>query len=154
MGRRLRIVSQVMTSWWHWGHWRPRHSILTIIIWKLFLFNLFLAIVTTMTTTLDNKSDDKAIIETIDSSKVSQEFISNPNEPTINVPLNEISSSPKSRSDSMSSTFLDWFANNEFISKVAEKAKNSMDTMITTLDPGMKQIICKYISITFDLIEK
>jgi hypothetical protein len=108
---------------------------------------------TTVTTTLDNKSDDKSIIQTIDSSKVSQEFTSNPNEPTINVPLNELSSSPKSRSDSMSSTFLDWFTNNEFISKVAEKAKNSMDTMITTLDPGMKQIICKSI-ITFDLIEK
>ncbi len=98
-----------------------------------------------MTTTVDNKSDDKSIIETIDSSKVSQELISNPNEATINVPLNEMSSSPKSRSDSMGSTFLDWFTNSEFISKVAEKAKNSMDTMITTLDPGMKQIICKSI---------
>ncbi|CAG2115249.1 unnamed protein product, partial [Medioppia subpectinata] len=49
--------------------------------------------------------------------------------------------SPKSRSDSLGAGFLEWIANNEFISKMAEKAKNSVDTMITTLDPGMKPII-------------
>lgn len=34
-----------------------------------------------------------------------------------------------------------WFRGNEFLSKVAEKAKNSVDSMITTLDPGMKEYI-------------
>jgi len=99
-------------------------------------------------TSIDNKSDEKTIqspkVSQQLSSQSSQELLSNPIEPTINVPLNELSSSPKTRSDSISSGFLDWFANNEFISKMAEKAKNSMDTMITTLDPGMKQIICKF----------
>ncbi|UYV67248.1 PRRC1 [Cordylochernes scorpioides] len=32
-----------------------------------------------------------------------------------------------------------WIKSNEFLHKVAEKAKNSVDTMITTLDPGMKE---------------
>lgn len=30
------------------------------------------------------------------------------------------------------------------LSKVAEKAKNSVDSMITTLDPQMREYICKY----------
>ena len=36
---------------------------------------------------------------------------------------------------------LGWIANNGFLNRVAEKAKNSMDTMITTLDPGMKEYL-------------
>ncbi|CAN7988929.1 unnamed protein product [Ixodes hexagonus] len=35
-----------------------------------------------------------------------------------------------------------WFKGNDFLNKVAEKAKNSVDSMITTLDPGMKEFIC------------
>ncbi|CAN8029351.1 unnamed protein product, partial [Ixodes persulcatus] len=34
-----------------------------------------------------------------------------------------------------------WFKGNDFLNKVAEKAKNSVDSMITTLDPGMKEFI-------------
>lgn len=34
-----------------------------------------------------------------------------------------------------------WFTNSTILNKFAEKAKNSVDTMITTLDPGMKEII-------------
>ena len=68
-----------------------------------------------------------------------------PIEPTINVNLNETSPSPKTRSDSMGNAFFDWIANNDFINKVAERAKNSVDSMITTLDPGMKEIICNLI---------
>lgn len=30
------------------------------------------------------------------------------------------------------------------LSRVAEKAKNSVDSMITTLDPQMREYICKY----------
>lgn len=33
--------------------------------------------------------------------------------------------------------------NSNVLSKVAEKAKNSVNTMITTLDPQMREIICK-----------
>lgn len=33
--------------------------------------------------------------------------------------------------------------NSNVLSKVAEKAKNSMNTMITTLDPQMREFICK-----------
>ncbi|XP_054158458.1 protein PRRC1-like isoform X2 [Oppia nitens] len=67
-----------------------------------------------------------------------------PPSPTINVNLNETTSgnqSPKSRSESMGSVFIDWIANNDFITRMATKAKNSVDTVITTLDPGMKEII-------------
>lgn len=32
------------------------------------------------------------------------------------------------------------------LSKVAEKAKNSVDSMITTLDPQMREYICKWYS--------
>lgn len=31
------------------------------------------------------------------------------------------------------------------LSKVAEKAKNSVDSMITTLDPQMREFICNYL---------
>ncbi|GIY52457.1 protein PRRC1 [Caerostris darwini] len=34
-----------------------------------------------------------------------------------------------------------WIKNAQFLNKVAEKAKNSVDSVITTLDPGMKEII-------------
>lgn len=34
-----------------------------------------------------------------------------------------------------------WFKGKDFLNKVAEKAKNSVDSVITTLDPGMKEII-------------
>lgn len=34
-----------------------------------------------------------------------------------------------------------WIKGSGFLNKVAEKAKNSVDSMITTLDPGMKEII-------------
>lgn len=36
--------------------------------------------------------------------------------------------------------------NSNVLSKVAEKAKNSVNTMITTLDPQMREFICKYIA--------
>lgn len=34
-----------------------------------------------------------------------------------------------------------WFANSRLLNKFAEKAKSSVDTMITTLDPGMREFI-------------
>ncbi|KAL4227403.1 Protein prrc1 [Mactra antiquata] len=34
-----------------------------------------------------------------------------------------------------------WISNNKMLSKVVEKTKSSMESMITTLDPGMKEVI-------------
>lgn len=34
-----------------------------------------------------------------------------------------------------------WFTGNKLMSKVMEKTKNSVESMITTLDPGMKEVI-------------
>lgn len=39
----------------------------------------------------------------------------------------------------------DTVANSNMLSKVAEKAKNSVNSMITTLDPQMREFICEYI---------
>uniref|UniRef100_A0A023GCL7 Putative rna polymerase ii c-terminal domain-binding protein ra4 n=1 Tax=Amblyomma triste TaxID=251400 RepID=A0A023GCL7_AMBTT len=48
---------------------------------------------------------------------------------------------PSSSSSSGNNSMWGWFKGNEFLNKVAEKAKNSVDSMITTLDPGMKEFI-------------
>ena len=37
-----------------------------------------------------------------------------------------------------------WLSGNRVFSRVVEKTKSSMETMITTLDPGMKEIISQY----------
>ncbi|RWS29373.1 protein PRRC1-like protein [Leptotrombidium deliense] len=42
---------------------------------------------------------------------------------------------------------LNWISNNQFLNQVARKAKNSVDTMITTLDPGMKEFLRGDVSI-------
>lgn len=83
----------------------------------------------------------------------SDEVISNPQkelEKAVSIPklsehLEDIKlSSSQDESDSFSTPgFLLWFSGNDFFSKVAEKAKNSMDSMITTLDPQMKEYLCK-----------
>lgn len=49
--------------------------------------------------------------------------------------------SPSSSTSSGNNGMWGWFKGNEFLNKVAEKAKNSVDSMITTLDPGMKEFI-------------
>lgn len=43
----------------------------------------------------------------------------------------------------------DTVANSNVLSKVAEKAKNSVNSMITTLDPQMREFICKYFVVFF-----
>lgn len=40
-----------------------------------------------------------------------------------------------------------WFSENEFLNKVAEKAMSSVDSVITTLDPGMKEVLCKLLHV-------
>lgn len=37
-----------------------------------------------------------------------------------------------------------WLSDNEFLSRMAEKAISSVDSVITTLDPGMKEVLCAY----------
>lgn len=55
--------------------------------------------------------------------------------------IHPVSKSP-SLTESTDNGLLGWIANNGFLNRVAEKAKNSVDTMITTLDPGMKEYLC------------
>lgn len=49
--------------------------------------------------------------------------------------------------------FIGWMkgavASGGILSKVAEKAKNSVDSMITTLDPQMREFICRFDDIEF-----
>lgn len=44
---------------------------------------------------------------------------------------------------------LEWISTNGFLHKVATKARSSVDQMITTLDPGMKEFLCEcdYLSV-------
>jgi non-canonical (house-cleaning) NTP pyrophosphatase len=56
-------------------------------------------------------------------------------------PLEEVSLSPPKSPPSPIDGMLGWIASNSFLSKVAETAKNSVGTMITTLDPGMKEYL-------------
>lgn len=42
--------------------------------------------------------------------------------------------------------FKEAFSSGGVLSKVAEKAKSSVDSIITTLDPQMSEYICKYVS--------
>ncbi|XP_045216964.2 protein PRRC1-A-like [Mercenaria mercenaria] len=56
----------------------------------------------------------------------------------INVPEMEIDSSEP---QAQNSGLFSWISGNKMLSKVVEKTKSSMESMITTLDPGMKEVI-------------
>ncbi|XP_013417418.1 protein PRRC1 [Lingula anatina] len=61
---------------------------------------------------------------------------------SINVPdeqQTQMSSSEQSSSEG--GGIFGWFKNSEIMHKVMEKTKSSVESMITTLDPGMKQVI-------------
>jgi hypothetical protein len=45
---------------------------------------------------------------------------------------------------SQQSGLFSWISGNKMLSKMVEKTKSSMETMITTLDPGMKEIIRRF----------
>lgn len=61
---------------------------------------------------------------------------------TISLPLDNTAQSPQPQVDqSQGSGVWGWLKSHELLNKVAEKAKNSVDSMITTLDPGMKEYI-------------
>lgn len=54
-----------------------------------------------------------------------------------------VTPTPESSSQQSGNDLLGWFSSGSgsFLSRVAEKAKNSVDSMITTLDPGMKEYL-------------
>lgn len=64
---------------------------------------------------------------------------------TVNVPLPE---NQATDSGVLGGGLFSWVketvANSNVLSKVAEKAKNSVNSMITTLDPQMREFICEY----------
>ncbi|KAI1285838.1 Protein PRRC1 [Halotydeus destructor] len=64
--------------------------------------------------------------------------ISVPSGPEVVDAQQQLSSSPKSPRDDV---FAGWFSGNTLLGKVVSSAKNSVDSMITTLDPGMKEYI-------------
>lgn len=56
---------------------------------------------------------------------------------------------PSSHNISITAGLFGWFSENEFLNKVAEKAMSSVDSVITTLDPGMKEVLCKLLDQIF-----
>ena len=67
-------------------------------------------------------------------------------EKVVDIPLSE-SQAPDSGvlGGSLFSWVKETVANSHVLSKVAEKAKSSVNSMITTLDPQMREFICKLI---------
>ena len=56
-------------------------------------------------------------------------------------PTTPVTRESVSDDSSPGTSLLSWFSPNAFLTRVAEKAKNSVDSMITTLDPGMKEYL-------------
>ncbi|KAK3601200.1 hypothetical protein CHS0354_004400 [Potamilus streckersoni] len=63
----------------------------------------------------------------------------------ITVPLEIVEATPQSPIPSGARGLFGWISGNKLVSRVMEKTKSSVESMITTLDPGMKEIICEYI---------
>lgn len=61
------------------------------------------------------------------------------------------STSPKFGTKYEDDGLLAWISTRGFLGRVASKAKSSVDSMITTLDPGMKEYLCK--SLPFPIIK-
>lgn len=66
-------------------------------------------------------------------------------QPIVNISLTDDNEAPDS--GVLGAGLFSWVketvANNSVLSRVAEKAKNSVNSMITTLDPQMREFICK-----------
>ncbi|XP_052793904.1 protein PRRC1-A-like isoform X2 [Mya arenaria] len=60
---------------------------------------------------------------------------------SITVPEMEVEEGSSVGSSAGSGGLFGWISGNRVLSKVVEKTKSSMESMITTLDPGMKEII-------------
>ncbi|XP_046368786.2 protein PRRC1-A-like [Haliotis rufescens] len=61
-----------------------------------------------------------------------------PYEASSSIPVSDDSPGPMPQSGG---GLFSWISGNSLVSKVMEKTKNSMESVITTLDPGMKEII-------------
>lgn len=53
----------------------------------------------------------------------------------------EGSTAPAPTSSSQGPGLFGWFSNNSLVNRVVEKTKSSVESVITTLDPGMKEVI-------------
>ncbi|KAL3865794.1 hypothetical protein ACJMK2_043148 [Sinanodonta woodiana] len=59
----------------------------------------------------------------------------------ITVPTESVEATPLSPIPSGARGLFGWISGNKLVSRVMEKTKSSVESMITTLDPGMKEII-------------
>ncbi|OWF46947.1 protein PRRC1-like [Mizuhopecten yessoensis] len=66
--------------------------------------------------------------------------VATPYEVSTQIPVEMILDSPSDIPGGSTGLF-GWFSGNRIVSKVMEKTKNSVESMITTLDPGMKEVI-------------
>lgn len=66
--------------------------------------------------------------------------IATPYEVSTQIPAEMVPDSPSDIPGASSGLF-GWISGNRIVSKVMEKTKNSVESMITTLDPGMKEVI-------------
>ncbi|XP_060073647.1 protein PRRC1-A-like [Ylistrum balloti] len=66
--------------------------------------------------------------------------VATPYEVSTQIPADMIPDSPSDIPGGSTGLF-GWFSGNRIVSKVMEKTKNSVESMITTLDPGMKEVI-------------
>ncbi|KAK3098971.1 hypothetical protein FSP39_024841 [Pinctada imbricata] len=57
------------------------------------------------------------------------------------VPAEMVPESPQSSTEHASGGLFGWFGGSRLVSKVVEKTKSGVESMITTLDPGMKEVI-------------
>lgn len=79
--------------------------------------------------------NQKAVISVVDTEQITFSKPS-PLKPVKSlVPVNPLAGT-------LTSGLFGWITENEFLHKVAEKAISSVDTVITTLDPGMKEVLC------------
>jgi hypothetical protein len=66
------------------------------------------------------------------------------NMPQVLIAPDNVTSDNRALAGSLFTWVKDTVTNSNVLSKVAEKAKNSVNSMITTLDPQMREFICKY----------
>ncbi|XP_041367893.1 protein PRRC1-A-like isoform X2 [Gigantopelta aegis] len=67
--------------------------------------------------------------------------IQTPYEASSSIPITQEQITPPPESPAAKSGLFSWISGNSFMNKVVEKTKSSVESVITTLDPGMKEII-------------
>ncbi|KFM72032.1 Protein PRRC1, partial [Stegodyphus mimosarum] len=88
-------------------------------------------------------SASSALSQSTQASPVPQSYVEPPIQQhsalVLPLPLDDSGNNLQERSNE--SSVWGWLKGKDFLNKVAEKAKSSVDSVITTLDPGMKEII-------------